>query len=67
MAEVKKFYMCQIDWNHEIGACPVMLYESLEDLKKDHPCWKTCGVVEVEAKAKTVIKADRSYNAKKSN
>lgn len=56
----KKLYACDIDWRHEIGEASDLegtmpLYSSLEILKKKHPCWKECGVVELElTKVRTV-------------
>lgn len=42
-------YMCTIAYEDEFGwasrGTPV--YSSLEDLKRDHTCWESCGVTEV--------------------
>lgn len=44
-----KGFMCQIAWDHELGkADQVEIYSTVKQLKDAHPCWKDCGVVEVE-------------------
>lgn len=50
----KKVYVCGVDWQHEIGeemAKPdVVVYPSVESLKKHVSCWEECGIVELELK-----------------
>lgn len=43
-------YMCTIDYECELGyaAGGNTIYPSLDDLKKNHPMWEQCGVVEVK-------------------
>ncbi len=57
-------YMCMIDFEHELGKAkggnPV--YPSIDDLKEDHTCWKSCGIVEVEVVyRKTIVDQDLNY------
>lgn len=60
----KKFYMCQTDWDFEIGEAPDLegkmpLYSSVEELKEQRTCWDECGIVEVEiTKTKVVLPAN---------
>lgn len=49
----RKLYACGVDWQYEIGEAPDLegrmpLYSSVEELKKARPCWKNCGIVELE-------------------
>jgi len=44
----KKVYFCGIDWNWEVGETEAPAYSSVEELKERHPCWESCGIVEVE-------------------
>lgn len=48
----KTVYMCAIDWQHELGEVSdyTKVYSTVEDLKKQHECWNSCGIVEVEVK-----------------
>lgn len=59
MDEKKKMYVCYIDYNWELGACPVKFYETLEELKKDHKCWANCGVMEVTMEPRIVKEPER--------
>lgn len=45
-------YMCAVDFRWHIGEDkhPSPIYASVEDLKRQRKCWKTCGIVEVEVK-----------------
>lgn len=52
MGKQVKLYACGVDWQHEIGEASdingnIPLYYSIEKLKKERPCTKQCGVVEV--------------------
>lgn len=44
--------MCAIDWQHELGEVPdyTKVYSTIEDHKRQHKCWASCGIVEVEVK-----------------
>lgn len=46
----KKLYLCGVDFQHELGeACGgTKLYPSVEDLKENQSCWKSCGIIEIE-------------------
>lgn len=50
MSEDKKiFYVCGVDWQHELGETKVMTYASVDQLKKEMKCTEECGIVELEA------------------
>jgi hypothetical protein len=55
--ETKKYYMCSIAWEHEFGnnKYPPPVYKSLEELKKEHYCWESCGVTELEITSREVV------------
>lgn len=42
-------YMCAVDFECELGAASGgnTVHPSVEDLKKGHECWESCGIVEV--------------------
>jgi hypothetical protein len=59
MSDTRKGFMCRTDFLHELGDAMGgnMIYPSLNDLKRCEPCYKQCGVVEVEIKlVREVIK-----------
>ena len=59
-------FMCMIDWEFELGAAcgGNRIYPSLDDLKQNHPCWKACGVAEVEVRIKSVaVPSKEDYGA----
>lgn len=43
-------YMCMIEFEDEMGMASggVRVYPSLEDLKENHDCWQSCGIVKVK-------------------
>jgi len=45
---IKFFYICGVAWQHELGEIPVLVYDSIERLKKMNSCWKECGIVELK-------------------
>lgn len=50
---IKYLYCCGVDWQEEIGAASdiegrMPLYTSVEKLKKDKSCWKSCGIVKLK-------------------
>lgn len=50
-------YMCEIDWDHELGESlgGSRVYPSLADLKHNHTMWKECGIVKVKvSKVKSI-------------
>lgn len=60
MTEPIRGYMCQIDWECELGSAPSnTIYSSLEELKEQHNCWAECGIVEVEVRLVGVIAGGR--------
>lgn len=69
MKKTKKVYLCATDWTWEVGeemANPnVVVYPSVESLKKHRKCWETCGIVEIEmVETKTITKAKRWSDSK---
>jgi hypothetical protein len=54
-------YMCRIDFQCELGECPVTVYSSIESLKKKHPCWEQCGIMEVRVQGiRAVVPGSRA-------
>lgn len=56
-------YMCMIDFDNELGRAaggnPV--YSSVEDLKENHDCWESCGIVKVRVEyLSTIVEQDLS-------
>lgn len=46
---MKKFYLCGIAFQHELGETrEIDIYDSLEACKAGHKCWEECGIVELE-------------------
>jgi hypothetical protein len=50
---MKTLYTCGVDWQHEIGEASDLegsmpFYSSIELLKKNRPCWKECGIIELK-------------------
>ena len=50
-------YMCLIAFECELGAASGgnTVYPSIESLKKNHDCWKGCGIVEVKVDGVRVV------------
>ena len=48
--KIVSVYMCGVNWQHEIGEAMDgnMFYPSVETLKSNRRCWKSCGIVEVK-------------------
>jgi hypothetical protein len=48
----KYVYLCGVDWQHELGEemlkPDVVVYPSVESLKKHRTCWKSCGIVKLK-------------------
>lgn len=56
--------MCQIDFDHELGKAPGgnPVYPDIEDLKENHACWKSCGIVKVSVSyVETIVQQDLNY------
>lgn len=48
---MSKLFLCGIAFQHELGETDeIDIYNSLEDCKKGHSCWKECGIVAIEVK-----------------
>jgi hypothetical protein len=65
MGKVKrKFYMCGVDWQHEIGEAPDLegrmpIYSTVEELKAKRTCWPECGILEiVMTESQWIVKQD---------
>jgi hypothetical protein len=43
-------YMCKTSFEYELGAASGgnTIYPSIEDMKRNHDCWESCGIVEVK-------------------
>lgn len=56
VGDTKTGFMCATNWRIELGEVTdgIDIYSTLEDFKAHCPCWKTCGVVEVEVKLRAV-------------
>lgn len=52
---MRKYYICLTAFDHELGSTDVTLYEDLEDLKAECPCWTACGIAEVEIKVTSIV------------
>lgn len=50
-------YMCLTDFECEIGAAcgGNSVYPSVEDIRKHRRCVETCGIVEVEVRARRIV------------
>lgn len=50
--ESKYVYLCGVDWQHELGEemfkPDVVVYPSVESLKKHRTCWQECGIVKLK-------------------
>jgi hypothetical protein len=44
---MSKHYLCGVDFEHELDHT-LDYFESVDLLKRQQPCWRTCGIVEVE-------------------
>ena len=54
-------YMCLIDFECELGAAlgGNVIYPDIEDCMKHRPCTEHCGVVEVEVRARRIVREPR--------
>jgi nickel-dependent lactate racemase len=53
---IKTVYVCETDWEIEIGeTSDIVIYPSIKSLKKHRQCWKECGIVELEVRKKRSI------------
>lgn len=48
-------YMCNTTFENELGFTPVMVFPTVEALKKSSPCWEECGIVAVEFSTSEII------------
>ena len=56
-------FMCMIDFEDELYRAKGgnKVYPSIEDLKEDHDCWESCGIVEVRVEyVRTIVEQDFS-------
>ncbi len=61
-------FMCQIDFEDELyrASGGNKVYPSIEDLKEDHPCWESCGIVEVRVQyVRTVVEQNLELGLEK--
>lgn len=57
-------YMCMIDFEDELGAAAggTPVYASVEDLKANHDCWESCGIVEVRVEyVRTIVEQNLNW------
>lgn len=51
-----KGYLCGNDpCDISMGANDVVIFSSIEALKKKRTCWKECGIIEIEIKGKVKV------------
>jgi len=57
-------YMCAIAWDWELGeACGgTKVYCSMEDLKREHKCVSSCGIVKVKVELIEIIDEGRDFD-----
>lgn len=58
--ETKTFYLCGADWQEDTSEASVILYKSIESLKKHNPCVEQCGIVKLEIEVTWIQKQDFS-------
>lgn len=47
--DIKKVYVCGVQWQHEVGECnDIIMYADIEVLKAKKTCWESCGIVELD-------------------
>lgn len=68
---IKILYCCGVDWQHEICEAPDLegsmpLYSSVEELKNDRTCWKSCGIVKLEAKLLDWVEPQKLFASEES-
>ena len=52
-----KAYICSYDTLEiRFGATDVIMYPSLKSLKENKPCWKACGILEIDLDKCKVVK-----------
>jgi len=58
-----KGYVCKTSWEWDInGDCfGTTIYPTLEDLKDNTNCWKSCGIVEVDITLSKVIRKGKGW------
>jgi hypothetical protein len=63
MDEVKTGYMCQTDWNWELGEAlgGTTIYPTIEDLKTERKCTDSCGVVKVKIELIEVVEPGKEW------
>lgn len=61
-----KGYICGNDpLDISIGATDIIIYPSIEALKKERTCWDECGIIEITIGEKFVVGSTQSWNKKK--
>ena len=57
-------FMCMIDFEDELYCAKGgnKVYPSIEDLKENHDCWQSCGIVEVRVEyVRTIVEQDLNW------
>lgn len=62
-ADTKYVYMCQTDWNWELGEAMggAEVYCSVDDLKQERKCVSSCGVVKVKVELVEVVEEGKGW------
>lgn len=55
VTEQRTYYLCGVDWQHEINDIATKLYSNVEDLKEAKSCWKSCGIVKLTVNAEWIV------------
>lgn len=61
----KTLYLCGVDWQHELGETDCRLFKSVEELKKEMPCWEECGILEIKLIGKWIEPQNLFKNIRK--
>lgn len=60
-------YMCQTDWDWEIGEAlgGTKIYSSANDLKRERKCVENCGIVKVKVELIEVVDEGKGFSSEK--
>lgn len=65
--ESKTVYICKTDWDWEVGEASDLegkmpMYSDLEKLKKERPCWDSCGVLQLKVTEVKKVIPDKPWS-----
>jgi hypothetical protein len=68
MNEPKYGYMCQTDWDWELGEAlgGSTIYPSVEDLKDHRKCVSSCGIVKVKIELEEIVDKGKGWSSEDS-